>query len=248
MFNFDKNNEFLKLLLNITLLSEVLPLIFCIFYIKKINTKSLKVFFVYTFIQSVFSFWCIYAFYFLDSYGIYMLLLRAHLIIEYIIVGLFFFLIVKNKTIKSSLFFSIIPFLCYNFYDYFNNGSGLFGTLPTLIEFIVFIFIIIVYFFEKMNTTLDAFSQYSIHFWICVGLFVYFTGNFFYILLVENSKHSDQSIKNQLNVIYSSVTIVKNIILGLAFLNKENDEDSSPNIEFPEDTSWGAIHQPIKNS
>ena len=184
----------------------------------------------------------------MDSYGVYMLLLRAHLIIEYVIAAYFFFLIVKSKIIKFILIISIVPFFVFNLFDYIKNGSSLFGTIPTLIEFIVFIFIIIVYFFEKMKISPYSFSQYSIHFWICVGLFVYFTGNFFYILLVENSKHSDQTIKNQLNIIYSSVTIAKNIILGLAFLNKENDEISSTQIDFPEDASWGAIHQPIKHS
>ncbi len=64
----------------------------------------------------------------------------------------------------------------------------------------------------------------SIHFWISVGLFVYFTGNFFYILLVEYSTLASPEVKNQLKVIYSAVTITKNLLLGLAFLSSEKTD------------------------
>ncbi len=67
----------------------------------------------------------------------------------------------------------------------------------------------------------------SIHFWISVGLFMYFTGNFFYILLVEYSTLADAEVKNQLKVIYSAVTIIKNLLLGLAFLSSEKTDAES---------------------
>ena len=85
----------------------------------------------------------------------------------------------------------------------------------------------------------------TIKFWICVGLFVYFTGNFFYILLVENSKNASQEVKNQLTIIYCVVTITKNLILGLAFLNKDEvgkeGEDGSDFLDFPNDINLDSI-------
>ena len=42
----------MKLLSNITYLFEILPLLFCLLFYKKINTKPLKVFFIYTFFVS----------------------------------------------------------------------------------------------------------------------------------------------------------------------------------------------------
>ncbi len=177
-----------------------------------------------------------------------MLILRVHLVIEYLIVGLFFHFIIKNKIIKALIIFTVLPFIFYTYFDYMKFGNKLFGTLPTLIEFIFFILIIIVYFFEKMKTisVASSFSLNSIHFWISVGLFLYFTGNFFYFLFVENSKHANQSLKDQLNIIYSSVTIIKNIILGLAFVNNQNDEYNKASIDFPGDSSWDPVHQQIK--
>lgn len=77
---------------------------------------------------------------------------------------------------------------------------------------------------------------YTINFWLCVGLFVYFTGTFFYILLVINIKSEGQSFKNQLLVVNSVITIIKNLILSLAFIQrpelavKENDQ-----LDFPPD-------------
>jgi hypothetical protein len=68
----------------------------------------------------------------------------------------------------------------------------------------------------------------TITFWICVGLFVYFTGSFFYILLAVNSA-ADEQIKNEAIIIFSFVTIIKNFILGFAFLKSESDNISNEN-------------------
>ncbi len=74
----------------------------------------------------------------------------------------------------------------------------------------------------------------TISFWICVGLFVYFTGNFFYILLVENSKNADEVVKNELKIIYCVVTITKNLILGLAMFNSKVEETpKEKSLEIP---------------
>lgn len=55
-----------------------------------------------------------------------------------------------------------------------------------------------------------------------MGLFIYFTGNFFYFLFINSSK--DKQFVEQMKFIYSFVTICKNIILSIAFLVKEETE------------------------
>ena len=75
----------------------------------------------------------------------------------------------------------------------------------------------------------------TIIFWLCVGLFVYFTGSFFFILLAVNSTSNEQ-IRNEAIVIFSFVTIIKNIILGLAFLKSESEDISHENsLNVPND-------------
>ena len=72
----------------------------------------------------------------------------------------------------------------------------------------------------------------SINFWISVGLFVYFTGNFFFLLFLENPQKLTQEFKAELIIIYSSVTIIKNVINGFAFMASneipEKDELNIP--------------------
>lgn len=215
-------------------------MIFCIFFIKKINTKPLRVFFLYTIIQAVFSFLCYYFIYISNSYSNYILALRVHLVLEYLLIALFMYNILESGKAKTGLLISLPLFLIYNIYDFFSNDNVSFSNNPTLIEFLIFIVLIIFYLFEKMKVNQETPAYSSINFWLNVGLFVYFTGNFFYILLVENSATASIAVKNQLIVIYCIITIMKNLILSFAFV-KNDIEDSIKNnnkFQFPQDLNF----------
>ncbi len=71
----------------------------------------------------------------------------------------------------------------------------------------------------------------SITFWICVGFFLYFTGNFFFFLFSNTS--TDKSFVKQLNIIYSFVTITKNIILSLSLFVNEPNEVEDDELQIP---------------
>lgn len=76
----------------------------------------------------------------------------------------------------------------------------------------------------------------SIYFWISVGIFVYVTGSFFYFLLIINSRTAGIDFNKVLLIIISIVTVVKNIVLGLALLNKQDDNISkTENLNIPSD-------------
>jgi hypothetical protein len=133
-------------------------------------------------------------------------------------------------------------FFIYNIYDYLKNGNDVFGDIPTVFEFLLFIIFIILYFFESMQTQIEEPVYKNTIFWICVGLFVYFSGNFFYIVLVENSKNENESVRNQLKIIYSVVSIIKNLILGFAIFNHNSSENNNTNPNpFPQDIDLDAI-------
>ena len=72
----------------------------------------------------------------------------------------------------------------------------------------------------------------SISFWICVGLFIYFTGNLFYLLFVESVK--DSKLINLMKIIYATVSISKDIILALAWFAHERIETDADKIKFPD--------------
>ena len=83
-----------------------------------------------------------------------------------------------------------------------------------------------------MNTVVLYPLYQTITFWICVGLFLYFTGNFFFFLFIKST--DDQHLKNQMKFIYIFVTITKNIFLSLAFLANEVIESRGDNMEIPD--------------
>jgi len=62
-------------------------------------------------------------------------------------------------------------------------------------------------------------------FWISVAFIINFSGNFFLFLYSKNS-YNDQAFRNQFLIIYSSVTIIKNILLSIGVMKKERDTES----------------------
>lgn len=102
-----------------------------------------------------------------------------------------------------------------------------FDTTPSIVEFLILISFLVYFFYEKMQTVVSYPLYQNISFWIAVGLFIYFTGNFFYLVFIYSS--NDVSFILQMKYIYSIVTISKNIILALALFGTEPDNaDNNP--------------------
>ena len=142
---------------------------------------------------------------------------------------------IKNSKAKFLLIFLLPIFILYHIYDYLKNGSSTFGNIPTIIEFLIYILFIIIFLYESIQENFQIFLYKRINFWLCVGFLFYISGNFFYILLVEKFSDAQMSIKNQLILIYSIVTIIKNIIFSLSFLIKETPQITNNSISYVPD-------------
>ena len=170
--------------------------------------------------------------YFQNSRALYFVLLRLYIATEYLILVYFFALLAKNNSYKKIITFSIIPFWGYCIYNYITSDPQTFNNYPSLVEFSVLIFLIIYYFYEKMNIVSSIPLFKSISFWLCVGLFIYFTGNLFFLLFITSTK--DKDIITQMFLIYSFVTITKNIILASAWFANERVSTDDDIIQLPE--------------
>ena len=159
-------------------------------------------------------------------------MVRIYFAIEYAILIFFFSLLFHNKVFKKIIIFSIIPFWTYCLLNYFVSEHDTFNNYPALIEFSVFILIIIFYFYEKMNIISSIPLFKSISFWLCVGLFIYFTGNLFFLLFINST--FDKDFIKQMFLIYSCVTITKNIILATAWFAEETVQTDADIIQIPE--------------
>jgi glucan phosphoethanolaminetransferase (alkaline phosphatase superfamily) len=97
---------------------------------------------------------------------------------------------------------------------------------PQLLEYMVFIVIIIFYFFERMRFSLTRPLYQTVNFWISVGLFVYFSGSFFYILLVEDFFRKSHRILMEFRQISTAIVLLKNLVLSFAVCVKEMPEET----------------------
>ncbi len=186
---------------------------------------------MYIILLGFFSTVSFYALNFGHSKSAYLFILRIYISIEYSILVIFFSRLLQNKLLKKIILYSIIPFLVYCVYNIFVSKPDTFNNYPALLEFSIFILIIVFYFYEKMNVVSSIPLLRSISFWICIGLFIYFTGNLFFFLLITSA--SDKEI-NQMFLIYSGVTITKNLILAAAWFANERIQTDADIIQIPE--------------
>ena len=223
----------------ITLLTEFLPFLFCVSNLKKLNTKPLKVFFIYTLLQLLTSISIAFSIYFLNSYSLYFLILDIHLVLEFYIISFFYIQAYKKPLFKwISVSLALIFLLFLLFTSSFNNNQ-IFNSTTTLIQFLFLILFSLFYLFDYLDNVELIPLTSNPYFFITISLLFYFAGNFFYILLVNNSKEAEEHVQLYLILSYSIVSIVKNILLSISIIrlrNKSNAKDdfstSLPNLDF----------------
>lgn len=189
----------------------------------------MKVFFVYTLSLSILSITS------LTLIGIgekvaYFFVLKVYTIVEYFLFGIMYYCFLNNKWIRLFLLLSFLPFLLSSLFFY---TEPKFSNYPLLIEFLIFIILIIVFFFEKMVKTISDPIYLNTTFWISVALFFYFTGNFFFLLLSQ--VNSNPAFNFQLLVVCSIVTILKNILLSIGFIFSQEPSPKNNSDSFPKD-------------
>lgn len=70
-----------------------------------------------------------------------------------------------------------------------------------------------------MKTSVVMPVYQSITFWICVALFLYFTGNLFFIIFLNSS--SNPTVIKELKAVYGIVIVIKDVLMCLAFFATE---------------------------
>ena len=194
-------------------------------FFKKLNTKALKVFFIYEIIFTLFILLGAYTFIIQKSILIYGYILHASLICEYSLISYFFFLLYKNSLSKRIIIIGIFLFLAFNLVFKLTDHKSL--GIVIVIEFLLLILCALYYFFEKIKIVGTVPIYKNITFWIVVGFLIYASGNIFAFVYLEAITKDAEGAK-QLRYVYSFVTITKNlifsmgIVLGTESIYKEN--------------------------
>ena len=207
----------MRILLNLNYLSEILPFFFCLFFFKKINSKEIKVFFVYKTLAVILLLIS------LATQAKYSnLILSIFLVQEFILLSIMYSYIIENLMVKKLIIFSIVLFAIYCIYAFsrVNIQKLYFDFTPAIVESLFFIVVIVYYFYEIMrfNYATPLFQLPS--FWISVAFVIFFSGTFF-LLLYSKTMFNEPGFNVQYLIISCTLTIIKNVLLCVAlFVNK----------------------------
>ena len=207
-------------------------------------TKEKKVFFLYTLCIAILITTAFIIRYVYNNRETYYLVVRVYKVIEYSLIAYFFSLYIQNKFIKNILLYSTIAYLIFCVYSFINAKVPEMPFIPLTVEHILLLLFIIYYFFEVMQeTVVDPIYQRAI-FWISVAFIINSAGNFFLFLYSQNS-FNDEIFKKQYTLIYTTVTVIKNLLLCLSIVIKEKKDTLPPDSLF--DIDLDALN-PIKKN
>ena len=160
----------------------------------------------------------------------YYLVVRVYNIIEFSLLAYFFSFYLKNRLVKKLLLLLSLGYFLFCLYDFLKETEPQMPFIPLSIEHILLLIIIIYYFFEVMQvSTIEPIYQRAI-FWISVAFIINSAGNFFLFLYSKNS-FNDDAFKKQYTLIYTTVTVLKNLLLCIAISMKEKPADH-PQTDF----------------
>jgi multisubunit Na+/H+ antiporter MnhB subunit len=134
----------------------------------------------------------------------------------------------KNKNVKKAALFSVICFSILCISDYIFSQTPSIAFIPLLTECSFFIVLIIYFFFEKIKQDANEPLFNTFIFWFAVAFLINFSGNFLLFVYSETSI-KDIDYKTNYTIIYSTVTILKNILLCIAVTMKESLENRKNN-------------------
>jgi hypothetical protein len=135
--------------------------------------------------------------------------------VEYSIFTYFLWVNIKNKNIKSFLFYASIVFIVFTTAYNIKTNFQKIDSLPIGIETILIIVYSFYYLYEQLNDTSNFFIYTKYQFWIIIGFLIYLAGSFF-IFIYASKLANDNSFKKYW-FITNGFYAVMNILFIIAF-------------------------------
>lgn len=215
----------IDLVLTISYVTNFLPLVFLTLFFRNNRSNSLKVFFIYIISYAILIGLQLLLRYLIIDKNIYFISIRVQLALEFCLLVYFFQLNFKNNLVRKIAFIIAPLFLIYSVYDYIKSSKTKFGADQAIVECLFMLLILIYFFFEKIKYEVKTPLYEFKVFWIAVAFFIFFSGNFF-LLIYSKTMINDPSFREQYIYIYSTFNIIKNGLLCVAIIIKNNIEKS----------------------
>ena len=138
-------------------------------------------------------------------------------VVEYCFFALFFYYIVRDKLVKRFLPFIVLFFIIASILDVaiITNESFTSGVQAVLI-----LIMCIYYFFYQIKKPNSFLIYTDLNFWIIISFLIYVAGTFFLYIIHENTTPTRAFLK-EYAIINFSFNLLKNILLSIAMLMKE---------------------------
>jgi hypothetical protein len=161
---------------------------------------------------------------------------NIYTVIEFYLFSYFFYLVVKNATLRKTILpFSLLFFLfaSYNFF-YLNKLHDFDSTLAG-VEAIILLTYCIYYFVDELKAPTELLIHTTVRFWIVISTLIYFAGTFFLFIIAEGNM-ADRNFLRIYIIIASCVSILKNIILSVAMSIRDQKYNGSTSLSntFPD--------------
>ncbi len=111
--------------------------------------------------------------------------------------------------------------------------------IPLSVEHILLLVFITYFFFEVMQQSIVEPIYQKAIFWISVAFLLNSSGNFFLFLYSKNS-YNDELFRKQYTIIYTTVTVLKNVLLCISIIIKEKSENKDSSL--PLDLDLDSFH------
>ncbi|CAN5119888.1 hypothetical protein BH11BAC5_BH11BAC5_16540 [soil metagenome] len=223
----------IEILQNINYLSEIAPFFLCLLFYKRIISKEIKVFFVYTIVLVVFLGITLAIIKFF-SLPYFVVMVRFFLIFEFILISFVYISIFKSIKSKQFIVLSICLYIIYWIYNFYTSRFGEWDFMPLVVECLFFTLLIVYYFYNVMQYNLTTPLYQLPSFWISVALLLYFSGNFF-LFLYSKSMMGTPDFNKQYTFINSTITIIKNVLLSIAIIVNKNQTTHTEHHTIPVD-------------
>ena len=189
------------------------------------QTKDLKVFFIYLCSLFVLLIPVFYFRYINPSVPLRLFFLRIFLISEFTFISFVLYYNINNRLLKRIISSVPLLFFLFSLYDYFVSDKSNFSYIPLAAECLILLIYIIYFFYEKININTPVPIYQTSIFWIAVAFTLYCAGNFF-LFLYSNSAVKNDTYRNNYTIIYSTFTIIKNILLCIGISLKQQKKDN----------------------
>ena len=204
-------------------ISEILPVVFYVSFLRRNKHEGLQVIFIYCLISFAME---ILAPMIKNSFGVDIFYLYASFtIIEYSLLTLFLYRSIQGSRLKYIPIIGSFAFLAMVVANFLHAKSSNFDSLSASVEAILIIIYSILFLYGQIKDPSVLFVYYTKKFWIVIAIFIYFSSTLF--LFLYASTFTNQEHKNYW-YINSIFDIIKNIFFCVAFSMKKSKTPKYP--------------------